>query len=280
MGVRGTSAFRLAIIAGSGRFPLHVAQAIKRQGHPAIIFAIHGWADPALAAHADIYEELAVGALGALIDRLKAHQVKGVVLAGKVTKAVLFNEQATFDAETLGIMRQAGDMSVNGLLGAVAMRLAREGIQMLDSSAFLKESLCPNGVLTKRKPSTEEEQDIRVGIEAARKLASLDIGQTVVIKHGVVVAVEALEGTDVAIRRANALAGSGLVVVKFASPSQDRRFDLPIVGTDTINTLSGSGVVCMAVTAGTTLLLDRKALVDAANMAGISLVGVEPVSPA
>lgn len=266
---------RVAIIAGAGRFPFHVAQEAKRQGVSLIVVGIKGWADGSLAAQVESYEEMAVGEFGRLIAYLKAHAIRQAIMAGKVTKEVLLDQRTAFDAEALGILREAPERSVAALLGAIGKRLASEGIVLLDSSTFLKANLCPVGVLTARGPSESEQGDIDVGRRAARALAAFDVGQTVVVKERVVVAVEALEGTDASIRRAHALAGTGLVVVKMASPDQDRRFDLPVIGSETLATLSGSGVSCLALEAGTTLLLDRDQLIDRASAAGICIIGID-----
>lgn len=267
-----------AIIAGSGSFPLHVAQQAKRQGLRVVVMGLKGWADPALAHQADAYEELAVGQLAALIQRLKVLQVRQVVMAGKVTKGVLFDSRVQMDAETVGLLSRLNDFSVNSLLGAIAQRLSQDGITLLDSSTFLQDQLCPEGVLSARAPTQEEQEDIRLGVEAARRLASLDIGQTVVVKRKVIVAVEALEGTDAAVQRAGQLAGGGCVVVKMASPQQDRRFDLPILGPQTIAVASAVDVRCLAVEARSTLLLDKSSLIEQANRADLALVGVAPPS--
>ena len=269
----------IAIIAGAGRFPFHVAKEAKRQGCSVLALGLRGWADPALATVADTYEEIAIGQLGRLIDCLKSHHTPQAIMAGKVTKEILFDERASFDAQTLEVLSQVRDYSVTALLGAVANRLAREGVTLLDSSTFLKDHLCPDGVLTSRAPSPAEHEDIRIGLRTARALAAMDVGQTVVVRHRVVIAVEALEGTDAAIRRAHALAGKELVVVKMASPNHDRRFDLPVIGHDTIKILVESGASCLAVEAGTTLLLERPSLIAAANTAGVSLIGVVPTTP-
>ena len=266
----------VAIIAGAGHFPFHVAREAKRQGLAVIGMGIQGWVDPALAAQVDAYEEIAVGQLGKLIERLKSHGIHQAIMAGKVTKAVLLDQRTTFDAEAVGLLRQVREFSVDTLLGAIGERLASDGITLLDSSTFLKANLCPAGVLTSRGPTAVEQDDVRIGVQAARALAALDIGQTVVVKGRVIVAVEALEGTDAAIRRAHALAGEQLVGVKMASPNQDRRFDLPVVGIDTIATLREAGVSCLAVEAQTTLLLERESLISAANAANICLMGVAP----
>ncbi len=267
----------VAIIAGAGRFPLHVAQEAARQGRAVVAMGIKGWADPSLAQAVSAYEEVEVGQLGQLMARLKFHRVQQAIMAGKVTKGVLLNERATFDAEALGVLQQVRDFSVPSLLGAIATRLGREGITLLDSSTFLRANLCPEGALTAHPPTAQQQDDIRVGMQAARALAALDVGQTVVVKGRVVVAVEALEGTDAAVARARALAGDGLVVVKMGAPSQDRRFDLPVIGTETVAAFTRAGVACLAVEAGTTLVLDREAVIAAANAAALCIVGV--VSP-
>ena len=264
-----------AIVAGSGTFPRQVAQEAKRRGLKVVAFGLRGWADPSLADAVDVYEEVAVGQLGHLIARLKTHHAAQVVMAGKVTKGVLFDASVQFDGETLQLLRQAKDTSVQALLGAVGARLAQDGMLLLDSSVFLKESLCAAGVLTRRAPTAEEQRDVQVGLRVARALAHLDIGQTAVVKRQVVVAVEALEGTDATIRRAGQLAGDGLVVVKMASPAQDMRFDLPILGPQTIDVCVASGVRCIAVEAHKTLFLDRAALLEKADTAGLACVGIE-----
>jgi len=268
----------IAIIAGAGRFPFHIAKEAKRLGLDVIVVGIQGWADASLAAEVRSYTELPVGELGQLIAHVKSQGVRQAIMAGKVTKAVLLSHGTTFDAEARDVLREAGERSVSALLGTIGKRLAREGITLLDSSTFLATSLCPLGVLTSRTPSPPEHADVRLGVRVARPLAALDIGQTVIVKDSVVVAVEALEGTDAAIRRAHVLAGEGLVVVKAASPTQDRRFDLPVIGRETMKTLTECGVSCVAVEAEMTLLLERDALIASANVAGLCLMGVAPLS--
>ena len=265
---------RVAVIAGAGRFPFHVADEAKRQGIGVVAVGIRGWADPALASHVEAYEELAIGELRRLIAWLQAQQVTQAIMAGKVTKDVLLDPRALFDAEVRAILATVRDCSVPALLGAVGERLATHGITLLDSSTFLQACLCPAGVLTRRAPTAAESADIEVGVRASRALAAQDIGQTVIVKAKVVVAAEALEGTDAAIRRAHSLAGGGLVVVKVASPSQDRRFDLPIIGPDTMATCQAAGVSCLALEARSTLLLERDAVLAAANAGRLCVVGL------
>lgn len=265
-----------AIIAGAGRFPWHVAQEAKRQGLPVIAVGIRGWADPSLATMVDAYAEMGVGELGRLVTHLKQHGVRQAIMAGKVTKEVLLDHRTQLDAETQRLLLQLRDFSVSSVLGAIAERLARDGVTLLDSSTFLRDHLCPDGVLTARRLTPAEQEDLELGLQVARTIAGLDVGQTVAVKQRVVVAVEALEGTDAAIRRAHALAGEGLVVVKAASPTQDRRFDLPIVGADTIAILAEARAACLAVEAGATLLLEREAVIRQADAANLCLIGVRP----
>jgi DUF1009 family protein len=265
-----------AIIAGAGSFPFHVAAHARRSGARVIALGIEGWVDAALASHVDAYEEIAIGQLGRLIERLKAHQVRQVVMAGKVTKGVLLDPRVRFDAEAIQALGRAGSASVNAVLGAVAVRLAQEGITLLASSTFLQRELCPAGVLTRRRPTPEEEASILVGVGIARHMAALDVGQSLAVKGRVVVAVEALEGTDAMLQRAGQVAGYGCVLVKTASPTQDRRFDLPVIGLTTLEVAAQAGVTCLALEAGSTLLLDKDALIQKADAAGLSIIGVEP----
>lgn len=265
---------RLGLIAGAGQFPFHVARAAKAQGLWVFAVGISGWVDASLARAVDGYAELPVGQLSQVIAHLKTARITQAVMAGKVAKAAILNPGEALDAEMRVLLSQVKGFSVNDLLGAVAHRLAREGIQLLDSSSLLASSLCPVGSMTRRGPTAQEETDIAVGVRSARQLAALDIGQTVIVRRGVVVAVEAVEGTDAAIARAHELVGEGLVVVKVGSPTQDRRFDLPVVGLETLQTARRCRVSCLAVEAGSTLLLDRQAVIDEANEAKICLIGV------
>jgi DUF1009 family protein len=264
------------LIAGSGTFPFHVAREAGRQGRRVVAMGLTGWVDPSLREHVAVYEEVSIGQLGELVRRLRAHAVTEAVMAGKVTKGVLLDPSVTFDADAVGVIGRVKEFSVNALLGAIAQYLAEHGVRLLDSSTFLREDLCPAGPITKRPPSPEEQADIDVGVRVARALAQVDVGQSVVVRRTVVVAVEALEGTDAMLRRAGQVGGAGGVLVKMASPSQDRRFDLPVLGPQTVAVAREAGVRCLAVEAGSTLLLDRAALIAAADAADLAVVGVEP----
>lgn len=257
-------------------FPLHVAREAKRRGLAVVGFGLRGWVDPALARLVDHYEEIDIGQLGHLLSRLTAHQVRAAVMAGKVTKEVFLDPRIQFDAEAMAIISRITNFSVHHVLGAIGGRLAQHGVELLDSSAFLKDSLCPVGVLSRRGPSDQEREDIRIGMRVAQQLAELDVGQTVVVKRSVIAAVEALDGTDAAIRRGGQVAGPGCVVVKMASPHQDRRFDLPIIGLQTLAVLREAQASCVALEAGSALLLDRQPFLSQADQAGVCVIGLDP----
>ena len=270
---------RIGIITGTGAFPLHVAQAARAQGHWLCAIALKSAADPAIAQQVDATEWVDFGQLSQLLKICKHHALTQAVMAGQVTKGALLNPRIAFDPEALQLLARSRDMSVNSLLGAVGERLKQEGVELLDSAAFLTDWLPAPGPLTKRKPSDAQWEDIRWGQQVAQTLASLDVGLTVVVQKQVVLAVEAMEGTNETIRRGATLGQPGVVVVKMARPAQDTRFDLPVVGPQTIQTLLEVKAACLAVEARTTLLLSRPDLIAQADAAGLILVAVEPAAP-
>ncbi len=267
---------RIGIIAGAGAFPQHVARAARAQGHWLCAIAIHDHADPAITALVDAVEWVHVGQLSHLLKICRQHGLTQTVMAGQVTKGALLNPRSIFDPEALQLLARARDMSVGSLLGAIAERLRAAGVTLLDSAAFLAEWLPAPGPLTQRQPTDAQWEDIHWGQQVAQPLAALDVGLTVVVHTQVVLAVEAMEGTDAAIRRGAALAPPGVVVVKMARPAQDMRFDLPVVGPQTIRTLIDVRAACLAIEARKTLLLDRPLLLAQAEAAGLVLVAVEP----
>ena len=269
---------RIGIIAGTGDFPFHVAKAARAQGHWLCAIALHDHADPSLAGHVDAIEWLHVGQLSQLLQVCRRHALTQAVMAGQVTKRALLNPHTVFDPEALKLLATTRDMSVNALLGAVGERLNAAGVELLDSAAFLSDWLPAAGALTRRQPSAEQWDDIHWGRQAAQTLAALDVGLTVVVRHQVALAVEALEGTDAAIRRGASLAPPGVVVVKMARPAQDMRFDLPVIGPQTIRTLADVNAAVLAVEAKKTLLLDRPALIAQADATGLIVVAVDAVA--
>ncbi len=265
----------LGLIAGSGQFPLWVAKAAKAQGYTVHAVGLTSWADVQLEQAVDSCVWLRLGELRKLIETLHTQQITTATVAGKVTKEALLHGLAGLDSEALRLLATiGGDLRVNRLLGAVAERLASEGITLVDATQFLHGWLPAQGTLTTREPTSAEWDDIWLGQSVAKALASFDIGQTVVLKRGVVLAVEASEATDEAIRRGGDYSDGGLVVVKMARPQQDMRFDVPVVGPETLQALLSARATCLAVEAKKTLLLERETLMTQANQAHLAIVAL------
>jgi DUF1009 family protein len=215
-----------------------------------------------------------LGQLGKIIRFFHEQGVQETVFCGTITKTRMFRDILP-DLKGLSLWNKIDKRLDDAILRAVAGALEEEKIQVLASTCYLDHLLFPKGILGKKKPSKEQQADIRFGWRIARGIGKLDIGQCVVVREGAVLAVEAIEGTDAAIRRGGELSGSGAVVVKMKKPGQDFRFDLPATGTRTIETLTSVKGSVLAVEAGQSLLFDREAMITAANKAGIVVVGVE-----
>jgi len=265
---------KIGIIAGNGTFPLEFAKAAKKKGLEVVAVAHEGETLPELAAHVDSISWIKVGQLGKLIKIFKEQGVKDVLMAGGIKKTHLFSG-ALPDLRGAALLARMLYKKDDSILRGVAEELESEGITIRESTLFLDNLLAPAGQLTKRKPSADEWRDIEFGWHMAKEIGRLDIGQTVVVKGQAVVAVEAAEGTDEAIRRGGKLCRSGAVVVKICKPQQDLRFDLPATGTQTIAVMKEVEATCLAVEAGKAIIFDRDAVVKEADKAGIAIVGVE-----
>jgi DUF1009 family protein len=268
----------LGLIAGNGRFPFLVAGAGRRAGRRVVAVAIKEEADPALAGDVDEIHWVSLGQLGRCIDALKEGGVREAVMAGQVKHRQIFSGIVP-DLKMMGLLARLALRNTDSLIGAVADVLAREGITLLSSTALLQDQLATPGPMTRRRPSADEQKDIAYGREVARALAGYDIGQTVVVKDRAAVAVEAMEGTDEAIRRAGRIAGAGCTVVKVAKPGQDVRFDVPVVGPGTVAAMREAQAAILAVQAAATLLLDRHDLLAEADRAGVAVWGFEAPAP-
>ena len=268
----------LGLIAGYGRFPLLYARSLKAQGYRIFCAAIREEADPAVAQAVDECRWLRLGQLGKLIEAFHAAGVGEAIMAGKVHKTRIFKLRP--DWRAVQVMARAPDYKDDTLLGAVADELERHGIRLISSITHAGSLLPGSGPLTRRAPTKDERANIDAGWHVAKAVAGLDVGQSVVIKDRAVMAVEAIEGTDAAIRRGGELAGGGVTVVKVAKPSQDVRFDVPTIGTDTVAVMAEVGATCLVAEAGMTLVLDREAVVAAADAAGISIVLEDKISAA
>jgi DUF1009 family protein len=262
----------LGLIAGGGRFPFLIADGARKSGLRVVAVGFRSNTDPGLPDCVDEYQELRLGQLGKLIDFFKSRGVDRVLMGGTINKAKAMDIIPDFRGARL--LLKLGGKGDDALLRVISDELASEGMPVRRAHELIPELLTPEGFLTGRRPSPEIMADIRFGWSVAKELGRLDIGQTVVVRRQVVAAVEALEGTDNAIRRGCSLAGQGAVVVKVFKPGQDERLDLPSVGMTTIETMRDTGAACLAVEAGRSLFFDRERALSVACRAGIAVVGV------
>jgi len=263
----------LGLIAGGGRFPLLLAESARRAGHRVVAVAHVRQTDPALEGLVDACTWVKLGQFGKVLEALRSGGAEGVVLLGSITKARFFRD-AMLDGLGLKLLAQVAVRSDDNLLRTFARFLDEQGMPVVDATPYLADRLAPEGVLGRHAPTAAEAEDARYGLDLARAIGRLDLGQTVVVKDRVGVAVEALEGTDACIRRGGELAKEGAVVVKAVKPQQDRRFDLPAVGPDTVEAMRAARCRVLAVEAGATLIMDREEMVRRADAAGICLLGI------
>lgn len=263
----------IGLIAGGGQFPLLFAEAARARGRRVVAIAHVNETSPELEELADRTYWVKLGQLGKIITSFRREGVCETVFAGTITKTRIFHDILP-DFKGLTLWSKIDRRLDDAILRAVATTLEEEGIRVLASTCYLDHLFFPQGVLTKKKPSSAHLDDIRFGWKVAREVGRLDIGQCVVVRERSVLAVEAIEGTDAAIRRGGELAGSGAVVVKLKKPDQDFRFDLPATGVKTIETLAAVKGAVLAVEAGQSLLFDRDAMVEVANRAAIVVVGL------
>jgi DUF1009 family protein len=267
---------RIGLIAGNGRFPFLALQGARSLGHDVTVVAVKEEAFPELEgaareAGADLHW-VSLGHLGKCIKILKEAGARQAIMAGQVKHAKIFSGIVP-DLTLLSVLTRLKARNTDALISAVADVLRREGIELLNSTTFLDPLLARAGVLTRRAPSSSEWDDFAFGYRMADAVAALDIGQTVVVKDKAVVAVEAMEGTDAVVRRAGEIAGPGTRVVKVAKPGQDMRFDVPVVGVATIAAMRAAGATAMTIDSGRTLIVDGERFIEAADAAGIAVVG-------
>jgi len=266
---------RFAVIAGNGHFPFLVLGAARDQGIHPLVVAIKEEASPELDRVAEAVHWLSLGEVAKLLELLSSERINKLVLAGQVKHAQLFSSIKP-DGLVHRMLKGLHRKNTDALIGAFVRMVEGRGIQVVDSTIFLKPLLAEAGVLTRRLPDADEAADIAYGREIAKKIAGLDIGQTIVVADRACVAVEAMEGTDATIERAATLSnGRRLVVVKVSKPCQDMRFDVPVVGRKTIQVMRDSKASVLAVDAGRTLLFERQALIEEADQAGITVVAMK-----
>src|SRR5499427_6772863 len=264
------------LIAGNGRFPFLVLEGARSQGIEMAVIALKEEASPELEKVAKRLHWVSLGELSKAIALMQQEGVNHAVMAGQVKHNKIFSSIRP-DWKLAKLLLTLPRKNTDSLIGAVAKAFEVEGIQLVDSTLFLKPLLPEPGVLTRRAPNENEAADIEYGLGVARHIATMDIGQTVVVADRACVAVEAMEGTDEAIlRAARFAAGKSLVVVKVSKPKQDMRFDVPVVGLPTVETMRSAGATALALDARRTLLFDREKLIGNADEAGISIQAVPP----
>src|SRR5438046_7665520 len=240
---------KLGLIAGNGKFPFLVLEGARRAGATVAVAAIREETDPAIEKLADRFTWVGIGQLGKMLRFFKSEGVDKAIMAGQVKHVQIFS-RALPDVRMLKMLLRLPRRNTDTLIGAVASELASEGIELIDSTYFLKDQLPQPGPLTVREPDERERGDIEYGLEIAHEIARLDLGQTIVIRDRACVAIEAMEGTDAVIRRAGRIVNSRLTVVKIAKPDQDMRFDVPVVGVPTIESMVESRASCLCVPGG------------------------------
>ena len=266
---------RYAVIAGNGGFPFLVLEAARDQGIEPLVVAIKEEASPDLNRVARAIHWLSLGEVSQLLEMLRSERVSKVVLAGQVKHVQLFSSIRP-DGVVSRLLQGLHRKNTDALIGAFVRMLEGRGIQVVDSTLFLKPLLAPEGLLTRRAPDASEHADVAYGWEIAKKIAGLDLGQTIVVADRACVAVEAMEGTDATIERAATLSnGRRLVVVKVSKPQQDMRFDVPVVGVRTIRVMDRANARVLAVDVGKTLLFEREQLIAEADQVGIAVVGIK-----
>jgi DUF1009 family protein len=261
----------LGIIAGNGVYPRLLADAARKAGVKKIIAAAFtAETDPVLAQYVDLIEWMRVGQLNRLLKFFSEHKVHHAIMAGQIAPKNLFDLRP--DLKALLLLGKLKERNAESIFTAIADELARTDVELLSATTFLEDCLASSGLIVGAKLSRREEEDVDLGWKIAKEIARLDIGQTVIVKNGTVIAVEAFEGTNDAIKRGGALAREAAVMIKVAKPNQDVRFDVPVIGVKTMRVAAEAKLRVIAIEAGKTLLLERDVIVDLAARSKISIV--------
>lgn len=260
------------IIAGNGVYPRALADAARRGGAKKIVAtAFTNETDPSLADHVDTIDWMRVGQLSRLLKFFKSQNIRHAIMAGQIAPTNLFDLHP--DWKALLLLVRLKQRNAESIFAAIAKELEKIGIELLPATTFLEDSLATPGLIAGPKLTRREEEDVKLGWDIAKEMARLDIGQTVLVKNGTVLAVEAFEGTNEAIKRGGALAREGAIIVKASKPGQDMRFDVPVIGVETIRVAKDAKVRAIAVEAARTLILEKDKVLEMAGQAGITIVG-------
>lgn len=262
---------RIGLISGKGKFPIILAQEAKRRGMKVVAIALKEETNAELGNYVDKIYWISIGEMEKGLDILVKEELKEVFMVGKIEKSLLF-KNIPRDGMMSNLIKFAADKLDNTLLKAISNKLAELDIELLDSTILIRPLIPQKGILTERKPTQEEADDISFGQRIAKSIAALYIGQTVIVKDKTVLAVESIEGTDQTIKRAGMYCKKGIVMVKVSWPDQDMRLDVPTIGTDTIKLLKEAHASAIAIEAQKTIILDIEESVNIANRAGICMV--------
>ncbi|MDR2666461.1 MAG: UDP-2,3-diacylglucosamine diphosphatase LpxI [Endomicrobium sp.] len=263
----------IGLIAGNNRFPFLVAQEIKKSGDRVVCIALKEEADLKLSEVCDKIYWFSIGKFQEILDTLKSDDVKSVLMAGQV-KHVKIYSAIKMDWRAIKVMGSLVNKKADTILGAIANEFEKDGMRLISPNVYLKHLLAEKGLLSGKKLSTSENRDVEFGYKIAKGIAGFDIGQTVVVKDRSVVAVESVEGTDECIKRAYKLGGENSIVVKVSKPKQDIRFDVPVIGIDTIYTLKENRIRAMIIESNATLILDKNEALDIAKKIGVTIIAI------
>jgi DUF1009 family protein len=268
----------LAIIAGNGVYPFAMARSARAAGVTRIVAAAFtGETDPMLAGLVDEIEWMRVGQLGKMLGFLEKSGAQRAVMAGQIHPRNLFDLRPDFKA--LFLLARLPKRNAESIFGAIASEMQAVGVELLPATTYMEEHVAPAGLIAGPRLKPRVEEDVRYGFQIAKESSRLDIGQTVVVKNGTVLAVEAFEGTNEAMKRGGALGRGDAVMVKVSKPNQDFRFDVPVIGPLTLEAARAAGIRAIGVEAGTTLLLEKEKLISASADARISIFGIAGGSP-
>lgn len=261
----------IGIVAGAGKLPAIFSDEARKRGDKVIGIGLKGVTEEDLGAHVDKLIWIELGAIQKTVFSIVAERIKKIALLGKLRKDFFFKREAELDQDTRRILDKLNDKKDYSMLNEAAKFLKPFGIEIMDPTLYMQPFIPDKGVLTKRSPTADELADIEYGRGIANTLAGFDIGQTVIVKSKTVVALEAVEGTDETIKRAGQYARKGFVVVKSARPQQDMRFDVPLVGLETVEAIVKSGGTALALEAGRTFLIDRPEIIKLADSANLAI---------
>ncbi|MBF0329545.1 MAG: UDP-2,3-diacylglucosamine diphosphatase LpxI [Nitrospirae bacterium] len=264
---------QIGIIAGTGELPVIIARDAQERGYSVVTVALEGLASEAMNQVSNHISWVNVGKLGDLIETLTKAKVTQAILAGKVPKSLIYKSKVIPDFRAVKLLFSLKDKSDDSILNAITDELEKEGVSIIDTASFSPNLLTPEGTLTKTKPTDDEWKDIKFGWRIAREIGKLDIGQTIVVKGRAVMAIEAIEGTDEAIIRGGKWCEEGAVVIKVSKPQQNMKLDVPVVGTDTLKSMSSVKARILAIEAGRSIIINRDGFVKEAEEKGITVVG-------